>query len=73
VVTAVEEVTGRPVPRKIVPRRAGDPPSLVADPAQAERILGWKAQYSLKDMVQTAWNWMHAGRERLMKSVAASR
>jgi len=73
VVSAVEEVTGRPVPRKLVPRRPGDPPSLVADPAHAEKILGWKAQYSVKDMVQTAWNWMHTGRERLMKSVAVSR
>jgi UDP-glucose 4-epimerase len=69
VITAAEEVTGRKVPRRLVPRRAGDPPSLVADPARAEQVLGWKAQRSLNDMVKTAWNWMHTGRERLLKSV----
>jgi len=68
VINAAEEVTGRKVPRRLVPRRAGDPPSLVADPARAEQVLGWKAQRSLNDMVQTAWNWMHTGRERLLKS-----
>ncbi len=70
VITAVEEVTGKQVPRKIVPRRSGDPPSLVADPAKAAKLLGWKPQRSLHDMVKTAWHWMHTGRERLMKSVA---
>jgi len=69
VVAAVEEVTGKPVPRKIVPRRSGDPPTLVADPARAQAVLGWKAERSLKDMVSTAWNWMHTGRERLLKTV----
>ncbi len=69
VIDAAEEVTGRKVPRRLVPRRAGDPPSLVADPARAEQVLGWKAQRSLNDMVKTAWNWMHTGRERLLKSV----
>lgn len=72
VINAAEEVTGRKVPRRLVPRRAGDPPSLVADPARAEQVLGWKAQRSLNDMVQTAWNWMHTGRERLLKSVHAA-
>jgi UDP-glucose-4-epimerase GalE len=71
VIAAVEEVTGKKVPRKIVPRRSGDPPSLVAHPAKAEKLLGWKAQRSLNDMVKTAWHWMHTGRERLMKTVAA--
>jgi UDP-glucose 4-epimerase len=69
VIHAAEEVTGRKVPHRIVPRRAGDPASLVADPARAEQVLGWKAQRSLNQMVQTAWNWMHTGRESLLKTV----
>jgi UDP-glucose-4-epimerase GalE len=55
---AVEEVTGHPVRRTEVPRRAGDPPELVADPACAQKLLGWRATRSLRDIVTTAWNWM---------------
>jgi UDP-arabinose 4-epimerase len=58
VITAVEEVTGKKVPHKIGPRRPGDPPALVANPAKAEALLQWKATRSLKEIVATAWNWM---------------
>ena len=58
IVSTVEKVTGRPVPTKIGPRRSGDPPILVADPTQAQQVLGWKARRSLQDSVSTAWNWM---------------
>lgn len=58
VLTAVKQITGREVPHKIVPRRAGDPPVLVADASRAEAVLGWKAQRNLTDIISTAWNWM---------------
>jgi len=58
VIRTVEEVTGKPVPRKLGPRRAGDPATLVANPSKAEALLDWKAQRDLRDMVATAWNWM---------------
>ena len=58
VIYAVEEATGRKVPTKIVPRRAGDPPALVADPTQAQQLLRWRARRPLKDSVATAWKWM---------------
>jgi UDP-glucose-4-epimerase GalE len=58
VIHAVEEVTGRKVPTKIVPRRPGDPPALVADPTQAQKLLRWRARRPLKDSVATAWKWM---------------
>jgi UDP-glucose 4-epimerase/UDP-arabinose 4-epimerase len=38
---AAEEALGIPVPRVVGPRRPGDPPSLVADPARAKRLLSW--------------------------------
>jgi UDP-glucose-4-epimerase GalE len=57
VMQAAEKVTGRPVRRKIGPRRAGDPPSLVADPAKAKKVLGWTAKYNLGDIVSSAWKW----------------
>jgi UDP-glucose-4-epimerase GalE len=58
VLTKIEQVTGRRVPTRIAPRRPGDPPALVADPALAEQLLGWKAKRSLDEIVTTAWRWM---------------
>jgi UDP-glucose-4-epimerase GalE len=58
VIRAAENATGRPVRRKIVPRRPGDPPILVADPAKAQSVLGWTAQRNLADIVSSAWRWM---------------
>jgi UDP-glucose-4-epimerase GalE len=58
VLSAVEQVTGKKVPHKKVPRRPGDPPALVANPAKAEALLQWKATHSLEEIVSTAWNWM---------------
>ena len=55
VINAVEEITGKEVPRTMGPRRAGDPPALVADPAKAQALLQWKATRSLRDTVATAW------------------
>jgi UDP-glucose-4-epimerase GalE len=57
VIGMVEEITGSKVPRRVAPRRAGDPPTLVADPARAQAALQWKAKRSLRDIVQTAWQW----------------
>ena len=58
VLTKIEQVTGRTVPTRIAPRRPGDPPALVADPALAEQLLRWKAKRSLDEIVTTAWRWM---------------
>ena len=58
VIQAVENTTGRPVRRKMGPRRPGDPPVLVADPAKAQGLLGWTAQRNLDDIVSSAWRWM---------------
>jgi UDP-arabinose 4-epimerase len=66
VITAVEEITGKQVPRTMGPRRPGDPPALVADPAKAQALLQWKATRSLQDVVATAWKWMQRRRESAM-------
>jgi UDP-glucose-4-epimerase GalE len=58
VISAVEEVTGKRVPRKMVPRRPGAPPALGANPAKAQAVLQWKATRGLREVVETAWNWM---------------
>lgn len=58
VIRAVEEVTGKKVPVKEGPRRAGDPPVLVASSEKIQKELGWKPRYTdIKAIVQTAWNW----------------
>lgn len=63
VISAVEKVTGKPVPRKMMERRVGDPPALVANPAKAQELLGWKATRGLQDVVETAWKWTERRRE----------
>jgi UDP-glucose-4-epimerase GalE len=58
VIQAAENATGRPVRRKIGPRRPGDPPFLVADPSKAQNVLGWSAKRDLANIVSSAWSWM---------------
>ena len=58
VVAAVEKVTGKPLPRRVAARRPGDPAVLVADPSKAEKLLRWKARYTLDDMIATAWHFL---------------
>ena len=58
VISAVEKVTGRKVPAREVGRRAGDPPALVADPAKARDVLGWRPKYAeLDTIVDHAFRW----------------
>ena len=63
VIAMAEKVTGKPVPHQMVPRRPGDPPALVANPAKAQSLLRWKAERGLDDIVRTAWQWMERRRE----------
>jgi len=56
-IAVVEEVTGRRVPVRTVPRRPGDSPVLVADPSRANDILRWQATHALHDIVASAWRW----------------
>lgn len=56
-IAQAKEVTGVDFKVEYKGRRAGDPAVLVADSAKAARELGWKPQYDLKQIIQTAWNW----------------
>ena len=56
-VKAYEEVTGLTIPYQIVDRRPGDIDECYADPALAEKMLGWKAMYGLVDMCRDAHRW----------------
>jgi UDP-glucose 4-epimerase len=58
VLAAAEQVIGRPVPYTVGPRRAGDPPVLVADITRAGDVLGWRpGRSSLAEMIGSAWDW----------------
>jgi UDP-arabinose 4-epimerase len=58
VIDAAERITGRAITRREEPRRAGDPPVLVADPSRARETLGWTARMSdLDSILGTAWKW----------------
>jgi UDP-glucose 4-epimerase len=57
VIRAAERVTGKPVEFERGPRRAGDPPSLVAGTGKAARLLGWRPRAQLDDILSTAWAW----------------
>ena len=62
ILDAVEQVTGRPVPHTIGPRRPGDPPALVADPSRARSELGWQPRLSdIDTIIATAWEWHRRG------------
>ncbi len=64
VLAAAEAVVGRAVPQSTGPRRAGDPPVLVASNARARETLGWTPRRStLEAMIGSAWAWRrkHAG------------
>ena len=56
-VRAFEAASGKPVPYCVAPRRPGDIATCFADPAKAERELGWKARRSLDEMMRDAWRW----------------
>ena len=58
VIKAVEKASGKPVKVVEAPRRAGDPPALVADAKKANTVLGWKPQFAkMETIVEHAWKW----------------
>jgi len=59
VIATCRAVTGLPIEYRVAPRRAGDPPTLVADAAKARAALQWAPVYNdLAPIVQTAWNYL---------------
>ena len=57
VVAAFEKASGRKVPYTVMPRRPGDIAECWADPAKAQKELGWKAERDLSVMCEDAWRW----------------
>jgi UDP-glucose 4-epimerase len=58
ILEAAREVTGREIPAKIGPRRAGDPDTLVAASSKARNILKWTPRYDdVHEIIRSSWLW----------------
>lgn len=58
VIETCKKVTGADIPVIEEPRRAGDPPRLIASSIRAIEELGWQPKFpKLEDIVASAWNW----------------
>ncbi|PCJ84238.1 MAG: UDP-glucose 4-epimerase GalE [Flavobacteriales bacterium] len=60
VINAFEKATGVKLNYETGPRRTGDVEAIYSDNTKAEKLLGWKPQYSLEDMMASAWKWQLA-------------
>jgi UDP-glucose 4-epimerase len=56
-VKAFENASGKKVPYKMAPRRAGDIAKCFADPTYAKEILGWVAKRNIDEMCEDSWRW----------------
>ncbi len=54
-----EKITGRKINYEFADRRKGDPAVLVADNKKASNLLNWKPEYSIEDILSSAWKWHH--------------
>jgi UDP-glucose 4-epimerase len=61
VLEMAREVTGKEIPVRVAPRRAGDPAVLIASSEKIKRDLGWKPEYqNLRVIIESAWRWMES-------------
>jgi UDP-glucose 4-epimerase len=61
VLETARQVTGKSIPARIGPRRAGDPAVLIASSEKIQRELGWNPEFQdLRVIVETAWRWMQS-------------
>ena len=56
VVTAYEKACGKPIPKRITERRAGDIATCYADASKAKEIFGWEAKSGIDEMCADSWN-----------------
>ena len=60
IIDTARKITGREIPAKLEPRRAGDPSVLIASNKRAAEVLGWKPARGLEQIIADAWTW-HSG------------
>lgn len=54
---AFEKITGQKLNYVLGPRRQGDLAAIYSNSAKAEKLLGWKCEYDVEDMIRSAWAW----------------
>ncbi|OWW21120.1 UDP-glucose 4-epimerase GalE [Noviherbaspirillum denitrificans] len=59
-VSAFEEASGRKVPYQITGRRPGDIATCYADPAEAARLIDWRATMGIAEMCADHWRWQRS-------------
>jgi UDP-glucose 4-epimerase len=57
VVAAFERACGKPIARRVAPRRPGDVAIYYADPSRAQHLLRWRAARDLDAICADAWRW----------------
>jgi UDP-glucose 4-epimerase len=65
-VRTLAEVSGRPVPYRVVERRPGDIAQCYADSTRARQLLGWSSRHDLRRMCADSWNWCRRSLEKEM-------
>lgn len=56
VAAAYEKACGKPINKRIAPRRAGDIATCFADASKAKRLFGWEAKSDINEMCADSWN-----------------
>ena len=58
VIDSCRKITGHKIPVVEKPRRAGDPPRLIAASEKIQRELGWRPEFQRIDaIIESAWKW----------------
>jgi len=61
VINVASEITGRQIPTRVAPRRAGDPAVLIASSSRIKSELGWSPKFQdMRKIVESAWQWFQA-------------
>jgi len=59
IIEAARRVTGHAIPMEVAPRRAGDPPRLIADSRRARAELGWQPEFeNAEAIISSVWQWL---------------
>ena len=57
ILKAFEKTCDFSIKYQYVERRQGDVPEIYSNPALAQQLLGWKAQFGIQEMCSDTWNW----------------
>ncbi|MDX1407725.1 MAG: UDP-glucose 4-epimerase GalE [Saprospiraceae bacterium] len=65
-IKAFEAVSGKALNYRITDRRPGDVPAIYSDYSRARNVLGWEPEFTIQDIMRTAWAWEQRRRSGTM-------